>query len=94
MEKLHFRPYIPTQMVLFSQRIDENIAENVPVRIVNAVVWKIQRVFLPYAKTKLTPWNYFNIAPLSFQADGVIFILVYLFFPTFILRTLSPESSI
>ena len=38
MAKLHFRPYIPNQTVLFPQRIDENIAANDPVRIVNAVV--------------------------------------------------------
>ena len=38
MPKLHFRPYISNQMVLFPQRIDENIADNDPVRIVNAVV--------------------------------------------------------
>lgn len=38
MAKLHFRPYIPNQTVLFPQRIDENIAANDPVRIVNAVI--------------------------------------------------------
>lgn len=38
MAKLHFRPYIPNQTVLFSQRIDENIAATDPVRIVNAVI--------------------------------------------------------
>ena len=38
MAKLHFRPYIPNQTVLFPQRIDENIASNDPVRIVNTVV--------------------------------------------------------
>lgn len=38
MTKLHFRPYISNQMVLFPQRIDENTADNDPVRIVNAVV--------------------------------------------------------
>ena len=38
MPKIHFRPYIPNQTVLFPQRIDENIAENGPVRVVNAVV--------------------------------------------------------
>ena len=38
MAKLHFRPYIPNQTVLFPQRIDENIADNAPVRIVNAIV--------------------------------------------------------
>ena len=38
MAKLHFRPYIPNQTILFPQRIDENIARSDPVRIVNAVV--------------------------------------------------------
>ena len=38
MTKSHFRPYIPNQTVLFPQRIDENIAANAPVRIVNAIV--------------------------------------------------------
>ena len=31
MTKIHFRPYIPNQTVLFPQRIDEDIAENDPV---------------------------------------------------------------
>ena len=38
MAKLHFRPYIPNQTVLFPQRIDENIVATDPVRIVNAVI--------------------------------------------------------
>ena len=38
MTKIHFRPYTPNQTLLFPQRIDENIAENDPVRIINAVV--------------------------------------------------------
>ncbi|WP_223801989.1 transposase, partial [Lentilactobacillus hilgardii] len=38
MAKLHFRPYITNQTVLFPQRIDENIAATDPVRIVNAVI--------------------------------------------------------
>ncbi len=37
-EKLHFRPHINNRLVLFPQRIDEDIAENDPVRIINAVV--------------------------------------------------------
>ena len=36
--KLHFRPHINNQTVLFPQRIDKDIAENDPVRLVNAVV--------------------------------------------------------
>lgn len=38
MAKLHFRPYIPNQTVLFPGRIDQDIADNAPVRIVNAIV--------------------------------------------------------
>jgi len=38
MEKLHFRPFIPNQTLLFPSRIDENIAANDPVRIVSALV--------------------------------------------------------
>lgn len=36
--KLHFKSYTPNQMVLFPQRIDEDIAEDDPVRVVDAVV--------------------------------------------------------
>ena len=38
MPKIHFRPYNPNQTVLFPQRIDEDIAENDPVRMVDALV--------------------------------------------------------
>ena len=38
MAKLHFRPYIPNQTVLFPQRIDENISEADPVRLVSTLV--------------------------------------------------------
>ena len=38
MTKIHFRPYNPNQPVLFPQRIDEDIAENDPVRMVDALV--------------------------------------------------------
>ncbi|WP_369892906.1 hypothetical protein [Bacteroides sp. AN502(2024)] len=38
MTKIHFRPYIPNQTVLFSGRIDEDIAENDPVHMVDALV--------------------------------------------------------
>ena len=37
MAKLHYIPYIQNQTVLFSQRIDEDIAENDPVRILNHI---------------------------------------------------------
>ena len=38
MAKIHYHPYTPNQLVLFPQRIDENIAENDPVRIISAIV--------------------------------------------------------
>ena len=38
MSKIHYHPYTPNQLVLFPQRIDENIAENDPVRIISAIV--------------------------------------------------------
>lgn len=38
MPKIHYHPYMPNQLVLFPQRIDEDIAKNDPVRIVNTIV--------------------------------------------------------
>lgn len=36
--KIRFKSYTPNQMVLFPQRIDEDIAEDDPVRVVDAIV--------------------------------------------------------
>lgn len=36
--KLHFRDYNPKQMMLFPQRLDKDIAENDPVRVVDSVI--------------------------------------------------------
>ena len=38
MAKIHFRPYTTKQILLFPQRIDENIAEDDPVRLVNSLI--------------------------------------------------------
>ena len=38
MAKIHFRPYTTKQILLFPQRIDENIAEDAPVRLVNSLI--------------------------------------------------------
>ena len=38
MSKVYFREYNPNQLILFPQRIDEDIAENAPVRLVSAMV--------------------------------------------------------
>ena len=38
MAKIHFRPYTTKQIQLFPQRIDENIAEGDPVRLVNGLI--------------------------------------------------------
>ena len=36
--KIHFRPYNPKQILLFPERLDKDIAENDPVRIIDAVI--------------------------------------------------------
>ena len=36
--KIHFRDYNPKQMILFPQRIDKDIADNDPVRVVDSVI--------------------------------------------------------
>ena len=38
MQKYHFRPYSPNQTILFPQRIDKDIAENDPVRLISRIV--------------------------------------------------------
>ena len=38
MAKIHFRPYTTKQILLFPQRIDEHIAEDDPVRLVNGLI--------------------------------------------------------
>ena len=38
MAKIHFRLYTTKQILLFPQRIDENIAEDAPVRLVNGLI--------------------------------------------------------
>lgn len=38
MAKVHFRDYNPKQIILFPQRLDKDIAENDPVRIVDTIV--------------------------------------------------------
>lgn len=38
MSKVHYRSYNPNQIILFPQRIDEDIAENNPVRIISAII--------------------------------------------------------
>ena len=37
-QRYHFRPYSPNQTILFPQRIDKDIAENDPVRLINSIV--------------------------------------------------------
>ncbi len=38
MQRNHFRPYSPNQMVLFPQRIDKDIADDDPVRLVSVII--------------------------------------------------------
>ena len=41
MQKYHFRPYSPNQTILFPQRIDKDIAENDPVRLISSIVERL-----------------------------------------------------
>ena len=38
MQRYHFRPYSPNQTVLFPQRIDKDISENDPVRLISNII--------------------------------------------------------
>lgn len=60
MAKIGFISYTPNQTVLFPQRIDEDIAENSPVRIVSAVVdsldlSKIRKLYKPCGRNAYHP---------------------------------------
>ena len=60
MTKLHFRPYISNQTLLFPSRIDEDIAEDDPVRVVNALVDnldldKIKALYKEYGRSPYHP---------------------------------------
>ena len=37
-QRYHFRPYSPNQTILFPQRIDKDIADNDPVRLISSIV--------------------------------------------------------
>ena len=41
MQNYHFRPYSPNQTILFPQRIDKDIAENDPVRLISSIVERL-----------------------------------------------------
>lgn len=57
--KLHFRPYISNRLVLFPQRIDEDIAENAPVRIINAVIdsLDLENIYTLYSELGRNPYD-------------------------------------
>lgn len=57
--KLHFKSYSPNQMVLFPQRIDEDIAEEDPVRVVDAVVesLNLEKFKKLYRERGRSPYN-------------------------------------
>ena len=49
MAKVHFRDYNPKQIILFPQRLDKDIAENDPVRIVDTIVDQLTLDFAFFA---------------------------------------------
>ena len=60
MAKLHYIPYLQGQTVLFPQRIDEDIADNDPVRILNHIVehldlTKVKRLYRERGRSPYDP---------------------------------------
>ena len=60
MAKIHFKDYNYNQTVLFPQRIDEDIADNDPVRIVDALVESLNmngfhRLYKEYGRSPYHP---------------------------------------
>ena len=60
MAKIHFRPYTTKQILLFPQRIDENIAEDDPVRLVNGLIDKLdltsfRKLYKEYGRSPFHP---------------------------------------
>ncbi|MCH4183372.1 MAG: transposase, partial [Prevotella sp.] len=59
MAKIHFISYTPNQMVLFPQRIDEDIAENDPVRIINGIIdgLNLDNILKLYKESGRSPYH-------------------------------------
>ena len=59
MAKVHFISYTPNQMVLFPQRIDEDIAENDPVRIINGIIdgLNLDNILKLYKESGRSPYH-------------------------------------
>lgn len=59
MAKLHFRDYNPKQIILFPQRLDKDIAENDPVRIVDSIVdqLKLENFRKLYSERGRSPYH-------------------------------------
>ena len=60
MAKIHFRPYTTKQILLFPQRIDENIAEDDPVRLVNGLIDQLdltsfRKLYKAYGRSPFHP---------------------------------------
>ncbi|MGP1416794.1 IS1182 family transposase [Prevotella fusca] len=59
MAKVHFRSYIHNKMILFPQRIDKDIAEDVPVHLLNALVdnLMLDNVYKLYKPSGRNPYH-------------------------------------
>ena len=65
MTKVHFRSYIHKKMILFPQRIDKDIAEDDPVRLLDALVdnlmlEKVYRLYKPSGRKPYHPQMMLN----------------------------------
>jgi transposase len=59
MAKVHFLSYTPNQLVLFPQRIDKDIAENDPVRIISGIIdgLKLDNIQKLYKEAGRSPYH-------------------------------------
>ena len=59
MAKVHFISYTPNQLVLFPQRIDKDIAENDPVRIISGIIdgLKLDNIQKLYKEAGRSPYH-------------------------------------
>ena len=59
MTKIHFRSYIHKKMILFPQRIDKDIAEDDPVRLLDALVdnLMLEKVYRLYKPSGRKPYH-------------------------------------
>lgn len=78
MTKIHFRSYIHKKMILFPQRIDKDIAEDDPVRLLDALVdnLMLDNVYKLYKPSGRKPYHPQMMLSWYNLGNDVLFMLV------------------